>query len=61
VKVNEKSSHGSSFSGFDASSFPGNFKSKDFEIHDTSIGKTAPVCNKSFSQFILHIDPKKLR
>jgi hypothetical protein len=34
VKVNDKSSQGSSFSGFGASSFPGNFKSKDFEIHD---------------------------
>jgi hypothetical protein len=43
VKLNDKSSQGSSFSGFGASSFPGNFKSKDFEIHDSSIGKTAPV------------------
>jgi hypothetical protein len=34
VKVNNKSSQGSSFSGFGTSSFPGNFKSKDFEIHD---------------------------
>jgi hypothetical protein len=50
VKVNDKSSQGSSFSGFGASSFPGNFKRKDFEIHDSSIGKTAPVCDKSFSQ-----------
>jgi hypothetical protein len=41
VKANDKSSQGSSFSGFGASSFPGNFKSKDFEIHDSSIGKTA--------------------
>jgi hypothetical protein len=32
VKVNDKSSQGSSFSGFGASSFPGNFESKDFEI-----------------------------
>ena len=52
VKVNDKSSRGSSFSGFDASSFPGNFKCKDFEIHDSSIEKTAPVCDKSFSQLI---------
>jgi hypothetical protein len=52
VKVNDKSSHGSSFSGFGASSFPGNFKSKDIEIHDTSIGKTDPVCDKSFSQLL---------
>ena len=52
VKVNDKSSHGSSFSGFGASSFPGNFKSKDFEIHDSSIGKTTPVCDKSFSQLL---------
>jgi hypothetical protein len=52
VKVNDKSSQGSSFSGFGASSFPGNFKSKDFEIHDTSIGKTTPVCDKSFSQLL---------
>jgi hypothetical protein len=52
VKVNDKSSQGSSFSGFGASSFPGNFKSKDFEIHDSSIGKTAPVCDKSFSQLL---------
>jgi hypothetical protein len=48
VKLNDKFSQGSSFSGFGASSFPGNFKSKDFEIHDSSIGKTAPVCDKSF-------------
>jgi hypothetical protein len=52
VKANDKSSQGSSFSGFGASSFPGNFKSKDFEIHDSSIGKTAPVCDKSFSQLL---------
>ena len=52
VKVNDKSSQGSSFSGFGASSFPSNFKSKDFEIHDSSIGKTAPVCDKSFSQLL---------
>ena len=32
--------------------FPGNFKSKDFEIHDSSIGKTAAVCDKSFSQLL---------
>jgi hypothetical protein len=52
VKANDKSSQGSSFSGFGASSFPGNFKSKDFEIHDSSIGKTAPICDKSFSQLL---------
>jgi hypothetical protein len=52
VKANDKSSQGSSFSGFGASSFPGNFKSKDFEIHDSSIGKTTPVCDKSFSQLL---------
>ena len=52
VKANDKSSQGSSFSGFGASSFPGNFKSKDFEIHDSSIGKMAPVCDKSFSQLL---------
>jgi hypothetical protein len=46
MKANDKSSQGSSFSGFGASSFPGNFKSKDFEIHDSSIGKTAPVCDQ---------------
>jgi hypothetical protein len=52
VKVNDKSSQGSSFSGFGASSFPGNFKSKDFEIYHSSIGKTVPVCDKSFSQLL---------
>lgn len=52
VKINDKSSHGSSFSGFGGSSFPGNFKSKDFEIHDSSIGKMAPVCDKPFSQLL---------
>jgi hypothetical protein len=25
---------------------------QDFEIHDSSIGKTAPVCDKSFSQLL---------
>ena len=52
VKANDKSSQGSSFSGFGASSFPDNFKSKDFEIHDSTIGKTVPVCDKSFSQLL---------
>jgi hypothetical protein len=52
VKINDKSSQGSSFLGLDASSFPGNLKTKDFEIHDSSIGKTAPVCYKSFSQLL---------
>ena len=52
VKANDKSSQGSSFSGFGVSSFPSNFKSKDFEIHDSSIGKMAPVCDKSFSQLL---------
>ena len=52
VKANDKSSQGSSFSGFGASSFPGNFKSKDFEIHDSSIGKTAPVVISLFHNFL---------
>lgn len=39
VQVNDKSSLGSSFSGFGVSSFPGNLKCKDFEIHENSIGE----------------------
>jgi hypothetical protein len=52
MTVNDKSSQGCSFSGFGAISFPGNFKSKDFVIHEFSIGKTASVCDKSFSQLL---------
>jgi hypothetical protein len=52
VKVNDKSSHGSSFSGFGASSFPGNFKSKDFEIHDSSIGKRPQFVISLFHNFL---------
>jgi hypothetical protein len=43
VKANDKSSQGSSFSGFGASSFPGNFKSKDFEILK-HYGASSPIC-----------------
>ena len=51
-KTNDKTSSGSAFAGFGANSFPGSFKSKDFEIHNSTIGKTAPVCDKPFSQLL---------
>jgi hypothetical protein len=35
--------------GFGSSSFPGRFRSKDFEIHNSSIGKSAPTCDKTMA------------
>ena len=52
VKANDKSSQGSSFSGFGASSFPGNFKGKDFEIHHSSIGKRPQFVISLFHNFL---------
>jgi hypothetical protein len=49
VKANDKSSQGSSFSGFGTSSFPGNFKSKDFEIHDFYRENGPSVCEVFFT------------
>jgi hypothetical protein len=40
------------FPGFGPSSFPGRFRSKDFEIHNSSIGKSSPTCNKSMASFL---------
>jgi hypothetical protein len=37
------------FPGFGPSSFPGRFRSKDFEIHNSSIGKSAPTCDKTMA------------
>jgi hypothetical protein len=36
--------------------FPCRFKSKDYEIHDSSIRKAAPVCDKFFLQ-LLEVKP----
>ena len=35
--------------GFGPSSFPGRFRSKDFEIHNSSIGMSAPTCDKTMT------------
>ena len=46
----------SSFAGLGSYTFPCRFKSKDYEIHDSSIGKTAPVCDNFFLQ-LLEVKP----
>ena len=38
--------------GFGPSSFPGRFRSKDFEIHNSSIGKSAPTCDKTMTSLL---------
>ena len=38
--------------GFGLSSFPGRFRSKDFEIHNSSIGKSAPTCDKTMASLL---------
>jgi hypothetical protein len=40
------------FPGFGTSSFPGRFRSKDFEIHNSSIGKSAPNCDKTMASLL---------
>ena len=40
------------FPGFGPSSFPGRFRSKDFEIHNSSIGKSAPTCDKTMASLL---------
>ena len=37
---------------FGTNSFSGKVKSKDFDIHSSSLGKTAPECDKSFSNLL---------
>jgi hypothetical protein len=38
--------------GLGLSSFPGRFRSKDFEIHNSSIGKSAPTCDKTMASLL---------
>jgi hypothetical protein len=38
--------------GYGLSSFPGRFRSKDFEIHNSSIGKSAPTCDKTMASLL---------
>ena len=45
-------SGGNKFVGFGPTSFSGKFKSKDFEIHGSSLGKSVPSCDKLMSQLI---------
>ena len=40
------------FPGFGPSSFPGRFRSKDFEIHNSSIGKSTPTCDKAIASLL---------
>ena len=38
--------------GFGPSSFPGRFRSKDFVIHNSSIGMSAPTCDKTMTSLL---------
>jgi hypothetical protein len=40
------------FPGFGPSTFPGRLRSKDFEIHNSSIGKSAPTCDKTMASLL---------
>ena len=40
------------FPGFGPSSFTGRFRSKDFEIHNSSIGMSAPTCDKAIASLL---------
>ena len=46
------SNNSGKFPGFGPSSFPGRFRSKDFEIHNSSIGKSAPTCDKAMASLL---------
>ena len=46
------SNNAGKFPGFGPSSFPGRFRSKDFEIHNSSIGKSAPTCDKTMASLL---------
>ncbi|VDI70968.1 Hypothetical predicted protein [Mytilus galloprovincialis] len=43
---------GSKFSGFGPASYPGRCRSKDFEIHGSSLGMSAPNCDRAFSSLL---------
>ena len=45
-------STGSKYSGFGPTAFPGKLRPKDFDIHESSLGKAAPVCDKAFSALL---------
>ncbi|CAG2235590.1 unnamed protein product [Mytilus edulis] len=46
--ANTSKTGGSKFSGFGPASYPGRCRSKDFEIHGSSLGMSAPACDRSF-------------
>ena len=45
-------SSGSKYSGFGPTAFPGKLRPKNYEIHESSLGKAAPVCDKAFSALL---------
>ena len=46
------SNNAGKFPGFGPSSFPCRFRSKDVEIHNLSIGKSAPTCAKAIASLL---------
>ena len=46
------SNNAGKFPGFGPSSFPGRYRSKDFEIHNLSIEKSAPTCDKAMASLL---------
>ena len=49
---NQSCSSGSKFLGFGPSAFQGKIRSKDFDIHGSSVGRVAPVCDKVYSNLL---------
>ncbi|CAG2245168.1 unnamed protein product [Mytilus edulis] len=50
--ANTSKTGGSKFSGFGPASYPGRCRSKDFEIHGSSLGMSAPACDRAFSSLL---------
>ncbi|CAG2187236.1 unnamed protein product [Mytilus edulis] len=50
--ANTSKTGGSKFSGFGPASYPGRCRSKDFEIHGSSLGMSAPNCDRAFSSLL---------
>ncbi|CAG2256895.1 NAV3 [Mytilus edulis] len=60
--ANTSKTGGSKFSGFGPASYPGRCRSKDFEIHGSSLGMSAPNCDRAFSSLLgsKHLDGLRL-
>ena len=52
IAESQSGNSGSKFLGFGPSAFPGKFRSKDYEIHNASLGRTVPVCDKVYSNLL---------